>query len=92
LATQWPNERRRVTAAEQEEQIMNARFRIAAPVAIAVACAAIVLSASPSKAGGPPAGAFALSDGNWDLIPRMENSTFPPPPRASETSPWTGKR
>ena len=69
---------------------MNARFRIAGPAAIAVACAAIVLSAPNSQAGGP--GAYAFSEGDRDLFPRIENSTFPPPPRASETSPWPGIR
>jgi hypothetical protein len=76
----------------QREQIMNARhsrsqFRLAALAMIAVACAAMMFSASESMAGGPHSGTYAIGDGDKDLILRIENSTFPTPPNGSETSP-----
>jgi hypothetical protein len=83
----------RDAAIEPREQIMNARhshsqFRLAALAMIAVACAAMMFSASESKAGGPHSGTYAIGDGDKNVILRIENSTFPTPPAGSETSPW----
>jgi hypothetical protein len=82
-------------AIEPKEQIMHARhsrpqFRLTALAMIAFACAATVLSASDSKSGGSRSGTYAVRDDDTDLMLRIENSTFPAPPRGSETSPWRG--
>jgi hypothetical protein len=65
------------------------QFGVNALGAVAVVCAAMVLLPAASKAGGPPEGTFATG-GDDAGFPRIENSTFPLPPRESETSPWRG--
>jgi hypothetical protein len=52
----------------------------------------MVLLPVAATAGGPPAVTFAACDDDAELFPRIENSTFPLPPRASETSQWRGAR
>jgi hypothetical protein len=72
---------------------MNARhshsqFRLAALAMIVVACSAMMVSASESRAGGPQSGTYVIGDSDKNVILRIENSTFPTPPNGSETSPW----
>jgi hypothetical protein len=86
------------------EQIMNARhallpapsamrrLRVTILGALAVVCAAVLLLPAAATAGGPPTGTFAADGDDAELFPRIENSTFPLPPRASETAPWRRAR
>jgi hypothetical protein len=81
-----------MSPSSQREQIMNARhrhsqFRLTVLAMIAVACVAMMFSASESMAGGPHSGTYAIGDGDKSVILRIENSTFPTPPAGSETSP-----
>ena len=94
----------RPDAALTREQIMKAhhgllpapsamrRLGVTILGAVAVVCATMVLLPVVATAGGPPTGTFGACDDDAELFPRIENSTFPLPPRASETSSWRGAR